>query len=230
MTHLPSSLSSSMSTGIQLPPLSLYIHVPWCVRKCPYCDFNSHQAPVAHKPGSDKKQIVIPEQDYVRALLADLDADLHWVQGRKIHSIFIGGGTPSLLSVSAYQQLFEGLKQRLEFKPDIEITLEANPGTFEAERFAGFRAIGINRLSIGVQSFNDEHLKNLGRIHDGKQAINAIKMARASGFDNFNIDLMHGLPGQSEQQALADIKQALALGPHPPVLVSTHHRAQHRIL
>lgn len=196
---MPAPLSSSK---MSLPPLSLYIHVPWCVRKCPYCDFNSHKAE-AH----------IPEAEYVQALLADLEADMPYVQGREIQTIFIGGGTPSLLSVEAYKNLLAGLQEKVVFATDIEITMEANPGTFEAEKFAGYRKLGINRLSIGVQSFADHQLKHLGRIHDGKQAIAAIKMAKAAGFDNFNIDLMHGLPDQSEEQALADIQQAIDLGP-----------------
>ncbi|MDK2779658.1 MAG: radical SAM family heme chaperone HemW [Pseudomonadota bacterium] len=187
---------------LQLPPLSLYIHVPWCVRKCPYCDFNSHQA-----------QGDLPEQEYIAALLADLDQDLVWVQGRAIRSIFIGGGTPSLLSAAAYRELFAGLQQRLTFADDIEITLEANPGTFEAEKFAAYRALGINRLSIGIQSFNDDCLQALGRIHDGAQAQRAVAMAKQAGFDNFNLDLMHGLPGQTVAQALADLHQALAFSP-----------------
>ncbi|MEN9465143.1 MAG: hypothetical protein RL217_1324 [Pseudomonadota bacterium] len=186
----------------QLPPLSLYIHVPWCIRKCPYCDFNSHAS-----------QENLPEQDYIQMLLADLDADLHYVREREIQSIFIGGGTPSLLSVSAYQNLFQGLKARLKFAPDCEITLEANPSTFEAEKFLGYRQLGINRLSIGVQSFNDKHLKKLGRVHDAKQALLAIELAQKAGFDNFNIDLMHGLPEQSISDALADLTQALAFAP-----------------
>jgi len=185
-----------------LPPLSLYIHVPWCIRKCPYCDFNSHQA------GSD-----IPEAAYIAALLNDLDQDLHAVQGREIHSIFFGGGTPSLLSAEAYAQLFAGLKQRLVFAADIEITLEANPGTFEAEKFAAYRKTGINRLSVGIQSFHPEHLKALGRVHDRDQALRAIEMIRTAGFDNFNLDLMHGLPGQTEEQALDDVKTALSFKP-----------------
>ena len=187
---------------MKLPPLSLYIHVPWCVRKCPYCDFNSHKA---------KEHI--PETEYVQALLDDLEADLPWVQGREIQTIFIGGGTPSLLSVEAYKNLLAGLQEKVTFVKDIEITMEANPGTFEAVKFAGYRKLGINRLSIGVQSFADHQLKHLGRIHDGQQAITAIKMAKEAGFDNFNIDLMHGLPDQSQAQALADIQQAIDLGP-----------------
>lgn len=187
---------------LQLPPLSLYIHVPWCVRKCPYCDFNSHQA-----------QGELPEQEYVQALLADLDQDLKWVQERPLHSIFIGGGTPSLLSATAYKTLFDGLQQRLTFSSDIEITLEANPGTFEAEKFAAYRKLGINRLSIGIQSFNETHLTRLGRIHDGKQAQKAIAMAKKAGFDNFNVDLMYGLPDQTTEQALDDLRTALSFKP-----------------
>jgi putative oxygen-independent coproporphyrinogen III oxidase len=193
---------SDAKLNMSLPPLSLYIHVPWCVRKCPYCDFNSHKA-----------EEHIPEAEYVQALLDDLEADLHWVQGREIQTIFIGGGTPSLLSVEAYKNLLAGLQEKVSFVKDIEITMEANPGTFEAVKFAGYRKLGINRLSIGVQSFADHQLKHLGRIHDGQQAVAAIKMAKEAGFDNFNIDLMHGLPDQSQAQALADIQQAIDLGP-----------------
>ena len=198
MSHSLANEKPSMS----LPPLSLYIHVPWCVRKCPYCDFNSHKA-----------EEHIPETEYVQALLDDLEADLPWVQGREIQTIFIGGGTPSLLSVEAYKNLLAGLQEKVTFVKDIEITMEANPGTFEAVKFAGYRKLGINRLSIGVQSFADHQLKHLGRIHDGQQAVAAIKMAKEAGFDNFNIDLMHGLPDQSQAQALADIQQAIDLGP-----------------
>jgi putative oxygen-independent coproporphyrinogen III oxidase len=192
---------------MKLPPLSLYIHVPWCVRKCPYCDFNSHEIKSHQANG------IIPEAEYVQALLDDLEADLPWVQGREIQTLFIGGGTPSLLSVAAYKNLLAGLQKKVTFVKDIEITMEANPGTFEAVKFAGYRKLGINRLSIGVQSFADHQLQHLGRIHDGQQAVAAIKMAKEAGFDNFNIDLMHGLPDQSEAQALADIQQAIDLGP-----------------
>ncbi|MGK0443671.1 MAG: oxygen-independent coproporphyrinogen-3 oxidase [Bermanella sp.] len=190
-----------------LPPLSLYIHVPWCVRKCPYCDFNSHKADSS-----------LPEREYITALLDDLDVDLAWlneqgVAARPIHSIFIGGGTPSLLSVDAYQDLFSGLKKRLRFSDDIEITMEANPGTFEAEKFKGYRALGINRLSIGIQSFQDHQLKHLGRIHSGQEAINAVNMAKTAGFDNFNLDFMHGLPDQTLEDALADLQQGIDLNP-----------------
>lgn len=191
-----------MNSPLILPPLSLYIHVPWCVRKCPYCDFNSHKA-------GDS----LPEKDYVAALLDDLDKDLHWVQDRSIKSIFMGGGTPSLLSVESYRTLFDGLKQRLTFDHDIEITMEANPGTFEAEKFKGYRNIGINRLSIGIQSFHDKQLNALGRIHNAAEAIKAVDMAKHAGFDNFNLDLMHGLPNQTLEMALADIQQALELEP-----------------
>lgn len=197
---------SGFSTMV-LPPLSLYIHVPWCVRKCPYCDFNSHKA-----------ENSLPEREYITALLDDLDVDLAWlnaqgVAARPIHSIFIGGGTPSLLSVQAYQDLFTGLKERLRFSDDIEITMEANPGTFEAEKFKGYRQLGINRLSIGIQSFQDHQLKHLGRIHSGQEAINAVNMAKAAGFDNFNLDFMHGLPDQTLEDALADLQQGIDLNP-----------------
>ncbi len=187
---------------LSLPPLALYIHVPWCVRKCPYCDFNSHTLLEA-----------LPEAAYIDALLADLDADLVDVQGRTLESIFIGGGTPSLVSADGYQRLLAGIKDRLTLAADIEITLEANPGTFERERFAGFRKAGINRLSVGVQSFDNDALARLGRIHDATEAVRAITTAREVGFDEINIDLMHGLPGQDMATALADIDQALALSP-----------------
>jgi oxygen-independent coproporphyrinogen-3 oxidase len=185
-----------------LPPLSLYIHVPWCVRKCPYCDFNSHEA-------KDE----LPQAQYVTALLKDLDEELGYVAGRTIQSIFIGGGTPSLFDAPAYARLFSELKKNLNFAPDIEITLEANPGTFEANKFAAYRETGINRLSMGIQSFNDLQLQALGRIHDSDQAKKAINIAQTVGFDNFNLDLMHGLPGQSLRDALDDIKQALTFNP-----------------
>lgn len=188
---------------LQLPPLSLYIHVPWCIRKCPYCDFNSHKA-----------DATLPEKEYVQALIADLDQDLSWVQGREIKSIFFGGGTPSLLSAKAYEKLFRELKKRLRFADDIEITLEANPGTFEAKKFSDYRKLGINRLSIGIQSFQPHHLQKLGRVHDRDQALKAIKKAKKAGFDNFNLDLMHGLPGQTLEQAMDDLKTALSFQPN----------------
>lgn len=184
-----------------LPPLSLYVHLPWCVRKCPYCDFNSHER-------SD-----IPEQAYLKALLEDWQTELAHVQGRALQSIFFGGGTPSLMSGDFYQQLIRALRTTVDFADDIEITLEANPGTVEQGRFEQYRAAGINRLSIGVQSFNPAHLHKLGRIHSSNEAIVAAESARHAGFDNFNLDLMHGLPQQSTAQALEDLEQALALKP-----------------
>jgi oxygen-independent coproporphyrinogen-3 oxidase len=186
----------------ELPPLSLYIHIPWCVRKCPYCDFNSHTA-----------SPVLPEQEYVDALLADLDQDLPNVYGRELSTIFFGGGTPSLFSADALGRLLKGVEQRIRFAPDIEITLEANPGTFEQVKFSAYRGLGINRLSIGIQSFQEAKLKALGRIHNGDEAVRAADMARQAGFDNFNLDLMHGLPDQSQNDALGDLRQAIALAP-----------------
>ena len=186
----------------QLPPLALYIHIPWCVRKCPYCDFNSHAATPE-----------LPEEAYVDALLADLDQELGAVYGRPISSIFFGGGTPSLFSARALGRLLQGVEQRIPFASDIEITLEANPGTFEQEKFKAYRQLGINRLSIGIQSFQQAKLEALGRIHNGDEAIRAADMARNAGFDNFNLDLMHGLPDQSLDDAMGDLRQAIALNP-----------------
>ncbi|PKM29511.1 MAG: YggW family oxidoreductase [Gammaproteobacteria bacterium HGW-Gammaproteobacteria-11] len=185
-----------------LPPLAAYIHIPWCVRKCPYCDFNSHVSEQG-----------LPEAQYIDALIADLDQDLPGAQGRELTSIFFGGGTPSLFSAASLGRLLEAMASRLNFASDIEITLEANPGTFEQAKFAGYRAAGINRLSIGIQSFNAKHLKALGRIHDNREALAAVAMARQAGFDNLNLDLMHGLPDQTLDDALADINQAIELGP-----------------
>lgn len=185
---------------LQLPPLSLYVHVPWCVRKCPYCDFNSHT-----------QHGELPEAGYLTALLQDLDTEMPWVQGRALQSIFIGGGTPSLMSAEFYQQLLQQVEQRIDFARDIEITLEANPGTFEQARFAGYREAGINRLSLGVQSFSDDSLQALGRIHSGADAVAAIGQAQQLGFARLNLDLMHGLPGQTPEMAMADLQQALAL-------------------
>ncbi|WP_447956801.1 radical SAM family heme chaperone HemW [Vreelandella sp. EE7] len=185
------------------PPLSLYIHTPWCVRKCPYCDFNSHE------PTSR----ALPENAYLEALLSDLDGDLALADGRELATIFIGGGTPSLLSPAFYRRLLGEVQARLPFAPDIEITLEANPGTTEQARFVGYREAGINRLSIGTQSFQSAQLEALGRIHSADEAIKAVGHARVAGFDNLNIDLMHGLPGQTPTLALEDIDQALALSP-----------------
>lgn len=187
---------------LQLPPLALYIHIPWCVRKCPYCDFNSHAATPE-----------LPEAAYVDALLADLDRDLPLAHGRELTSIFFGGGTPSLFSAEALGRILDGVQQRIRFAADIEITLEANPGTFEQEKFRAYRQLGINRLSIGVQSFQQAKLEALGRIHNGDEAMRAADMARHAGFDNFNLDLMHGLPDQSLEEALDDLRQAIALGP-----------------
>ena len=181
-----------------LPPLSLYIHYPWCVKKCPYCDFNSHET--GNREG------------YIATLLKDLDNELDTIQGRSIHSIFIGGGTPSLMSADELQELFIGLKSKLIFEKNIEITLETNPGTFEIEKFKAFKDIGINRLSIGVQSFQNHHLKSLGRIHSAEEASKACTYA-SQIFDNFNIDLMYGLEGQSINDCLSDLNQAMDLNP-----------------
>jgi oxygen-independent coproporphyrinogen-3 oxidase len=185
-----------------LPPLSLYIHIPWCIRKCPYCDFNSHQA------NND-----IPEADYVAALRLDLQQDTVLAQGRKLTSIFFGGGTPSMFSARAIAEIIKDAEKIVGFVPDIEITLEANPGTFEQEKFSGFRAAGVNRLSIGVQSFNATQLKLLGRVHGRDEALRAVSVARKAGFDNINLDLMHGLPQQSVEDAKADLAQAIQLAP-----------------
>ena len=186
-------------------PLSLYIHMPWCVRKCPYCDFNSHAVP-------DGKLSLELEQEYLQALVEDFKTQLHFAQGRKLHSIFIGGGTPSLISASGYQWLFQQLNGLLPFEEQCEITLEANPGTVEHDPFAGYLAAGINRLSIGVQTFNEQHLKQLGRIHSAENAINAIHQAQEAGFKRINIDLMHGLPQQTLEQALTDLRLAVENG------------------
>lgn len=204
MSLIASDLSTqhALKNGFKLPPLALYVHIPWCIRKCPYCDFNSHAATPE-----------LPEQAYVAAVLADLDLDLVHVHERQLESIFFGGGTPSLFSAAALQTLLEGIEQRIRFSPNIEITLEANPGTFEQEKFAAYRALGINRLSIGIQSFADSKLQALGRVHSGTEAIAAIAMARKAGFDNFNLDLMHGLPDQSPEEALADLQTAIDLSP-----------------
>jgi len=186
----------------ELPPLSLYIHIPWCVRKCPYCDFNSHQA-----------EQELPEAEYVAALMADLEADAFLAQGRPIETVFFGGGTPSLLSAPAIDRILKAVAKTVGLAPDAEITLEANPGTFEQARFRGYREAGVNRLSIGVQSFQEQQLRALGRIHGPEEALTAVEMARAAGFDNLNLDLMHGLPGQTTRQACADVQQAIDLEP-----------------
>lgn len=186
-------------------PLSLYIHMPWCVRKCPYCDFNSHAVP-------DGQLSLALEQQYLAALVADFETQVDMAQGRPIHSVFIGGGTPSLISASGYQWLFEQLKARLAFEQDCEITLEANPGTVEHDPFADYLAVGINRLSLGVQSFDAGHLQRLGRIHTANNALDAIRQARQAGFERVNVDLMHGLPQQTEEQALTDLQLAVEQG------------------
>lgn len=188
-----------------LIPLSLYIHMPWCVRKCPYCDFNSHAVP-------DGKLSLDLEREYLHALVEDFKTQVDFAQGRSIHSVFIGGGTPSLISAAGYQWLFTELKALIPFEENCEITLEANPGTVEHDPFAGYLAAGINRLSIGVQSFNTEHLKKLGRIHSNEDAISAIGLARDAGFQRINVDLMHGLPEQTLEQALNDLRLAVENG------------------
>ncbi len=185
-----------------LPPLSLYIHIPWCVQKCPYCDFNSHAL-----KGD------VPHMEYVEHLLADLDCDIPLTSGREVSTIFIGGGTPSLLSSEAMQALLDGVRQRLPLAADAEITLEANPGTVEADRFSGYQQAGVNRISIGVQSFSPAKLQRLGRIHGPEEARRAAKLAAGLGLRSFNLDLMHGLPDQSLEEALDDLRQAIALSP-----------------
>ncbi len=191
-----------------VPPLSLYIHIPWCVRKCPYCDFNSHEA-----------RGPVPEARYVDALIADLEVALPSIWGRKVYTVFFGGGTPSVFAAESIEKILSAVRARVPLAVDAEITLEANPGTFEAEKFRAFRAAGVNRLSIGIQSFNPRHLKTLGRIHDDKEARAAIEIARAN-FDNFNLDLMYGLPQQTADEARADTETALAFAP-------THLSAYH---
>ena len=185
-----------------MPELALYIHIPWCVQKCPYCDFNSHEA-----------RQNIPEKDYIEALVKDLEQDLPLVWGRRIGSIFFGGGTPSLFSATGIDRLLSDVRSLIPIKPDAEITLEANPGTVEHKKFDGFREAGVNRLSIGVQSFDDSCLQALGRIHDSGEARRAVESARDAGFENINIDLMFGLPGQSHSLAIRDIEQAVSLEP-----------------
>jgi oxygen-independent coproporphyrinogen-3 oxidase len=185
-----------------LPPLALYVHLPWCLKKCPYCDFNSHEM-----LGAD-----LPEQAYLNALMMDLEAALPLIWGRSVQTVFIGGGTPSLFSPAAIDQLLAGIRARLKLAPDAEITLEANPGTFEKDRFKAFRAAGVTRLSVGVQSFNDAYLTTLGRVHDRAQALAAV-MDAAQAFDAFNLDLMYALPGQTLDELRDDLNTALSLGP-----------------
>ena len=193
---------SNMLQFTQLPPLALYIHFPWCARKCPYCDFNSHEV-----------RGELAEIAYINALIADLEQELPRIWGRSVSSIFMGGGTPSLFSVSSIDRLLSSLRARLTFAPNIEITLEANPGTVEHNRFAEFHASGINRLSIGVQSFQNSQLEHLGRIHNGKDAIRAVEAAHKAGFENFNLDLMFALPAQNQQAAKDDLQTAIGLSP-----------------
>jgi len=183
------------------PPLALYVHVPWCVQKCPYCDFNSHEADGA-----------IPETEYVAALIADLQSALPLIWGRPVTSVFFGGGTPSLLSPAAIDELIAAFRALAMLSPEAEITLEANPGTVEAAKFTGFRSAGVNRLSLGIQSFNDDHLKALGRIHGAAEAKRAAQLA-GEHFESFNLDLMYGLPGQTHEQALGDVETALGFAP-----------------
>lgn len=188
--------------SLALPPLSLYVHMPWCVRKCPYCDFNSHAAPE-----------LVPQAQYIDALLEDLQNDLAAAQGRALTTIFFGGGTPSLFAPDQIGRLLEGVRRQIPFDPDIEITLEANPGTIEHGRFSGYRDAGVNRVSLGAQTFNEEQLKLLGRIHGADDIARAVEELRQAGLDNFNLDLMYGLPAQSVSQALQDLESALALQP-----------------
>ncbi len=209
---MQSSLSQVLSPArvqfAALPPLSLYVHIPWCVRKCPYCDFNSHQV-----------RDEIPEQAYVDAVIGDLETALPSIWGRQVRTVFFGGGTPSLLSAVAIERLLSAVRARVPLDPDSEITLEANPGTLEAGKFAAFRGAGINRLSIGVQSFNSRYLQALGRIHDSQQAIKAIEAA-VSCFDNINVDLMYALPDQSVDEAISDVRKVLEFSPQH---VSAYH-------
>jgi oxygen-independent coproporphyrinogen-3 oxidase len=196
----------STLSAITPPPLSLYIHIPWCVQKCPYCDFNSH---------AQKGEI--PQRAYITALLEDLDADIARYQladdERSLHSIFIGGGTPSLIAPELIEELLDGVRQRIPFRDDIEITMEANPGTIEAARFQRYQTGGVTRISIGVQSFQQQKLERLGRIHGESEAVNAAKLAHTIGLNSFNLDLMHGLPEQSVTDALSDLQQAIDLAP-----------------
>ena len=203
---MPADITHYMRPGTlqlpALPPLSLYVHLPWCLRKCPYCDFNSHEMAKGD----------LPEQRYLDALRADLESALPLVWGREVHSVFIGGGTPSLFSPQGIDRLISDIRARVKLVADAEITLEANPGTFEKDRFKAFRSAGVTRLSVGVQSFDDAHLKALGRVHDRGQALAAVEEAAAT-FDTFNIDLMYALPGQTLAQLEEDVTQALALMP-----------------
>ena len=193
-------MAKPMRTFTELPPLSLYVHIPWCLKKCPYCDFNSHE-----------QKGELPEDAYINALLDDLAAEIPDVWGRTVSSVFIGGGTPSLFSSQAIDKLMSGIRALTGLAPSAEVTLEANPGTFEQDRFSAYRAAGINRLSIGIQSFNDAALTQLGRVHSSAEAVRAVDIAKQAGFDEINLDIMFGLPGQSTSAALDDLQQALEL-------------------
>ena len=205
--HIPAS-GTPVPRFLALPPLALYIHIPWCARKCPYCDFNSHEARGA-----------APEERYIAALIADLDRALPQIWGRRVYSIFFGGGTPSLFSARSVDAILSAVRTRVALAADAEITLEANPGTAEAGKFHDFRAAGVNRLSVGIQSFDPRHLKSLGRIHDEREARRAIEMAMRN-FDNVNLDVMYGLPAQTVEEAVADIESAISLAPQH---VSAYH-------
>ena len=205
----PAGLRSRAVNFQASPPLSLYIHIPWCARKCPYCDFNSHEVRGASPEGGDAQ---IPEKEYVAALVRDLELALPLIWGRKVYTVFFGGGTPSLLSGEAVAEILRQVRMLLPLELNAEITLEANPGTVEAGRFAAYRDAGVNRLSLGIQSFNDAHLRVLGRIHGADEARRAIEIAQRH-FDNINLDLMYALPGQAPEQALQDIKTALMFAP-----------------
>ena len=203
-----------------LPPLSLYVHIPWCVRKCPYCDFNSHELRASSASDTNTRSLSAElETQYAEALMRDLEYALPQIWGRRVMSVFFGGGTPSLLSAPVLDQILSGIRARVQLDPAAEVTLEANPGTFEAEKFAQFRALGINRLSIGIQSFNAKHLHALGRIHDDAEARHAIEIARAN-FDNINLDLMYALPAQTLLEAEADICTAVDFAPQH---ISAYH-------
>jgi putative oxygen-independent coproporphyrinogen III oxidase len=209
VSDIGSSSVVRQQSGLQtLPPLSLYVHLPWCLKKCPYCDFNSHAVSTAAQAGAQ----TVPEQRYLAALELDLETALPKIWGRSVQTIFIGGGTPSLFSSAAIGQLLDSIRARVKLAPDAEVTLEANPGTFEVQRFTQYAQMGVTRLSIGVQSFNDGHLHSLGRIHDRSQALNAAAVAKAQ-YRTWNLDLMYGLPLQTLEQALSDLDQALLLDP-----------------
>lgn len=195
-------MTNQLSATSTLPPLSLYVHIPWCVEKCPYCDFNSHTL-----------KSKLPQLEYIEHLLKDLEIDAQLVKGRRIETIFIGGGTPSLLDSEAIEALLKGIHERIDVSPTAEITMEANPNSVEAHRFSQYQQSGINRISIGVQSFNADKLIRLGRVHDPKEALNAAHIAKNLGLRSFNLDIMHGLPNQTIEEALSDIKQLIELNP-----------------